>query len=93
MSKLTRLIRKFSLWLCTKTDYWVVPKAIWDTIDQKQYSKAYSELEKISQVWPQDPQITYAMSTVKFLRGGPPKFPQQNKILLSKTRLKDLTPY
>lgn len=64
-----RQIRAFAVWLRTKTDYWVVPKEVWELVDQDDFIAANAALDAARKQWPDDPEVAYADALInRFLK-------------------------
>ena len=59
-------IRRIIVKLKIKTDAWVVPEHVWKVIDDENYEEALPLLEKVREEWPNDPEMVYASSILKF---------------------------
>jgi hypothetical protein len=63
-----KLARRTSIWALSCTNTWVVDPEIYSMMDCGRLDMAAQELCKQEQIWPDDPELVYAKSLLRFLR-------------------------
>jgi hypothetical protein len=61
-------VRNFAICLYVRTADWVVPRSVWDDLDQERLDKVERFVEWVNKYWPNDPQVIRLSSLCKFLK-------------------------